>query len=147
MTTTTDNNKNEEERMRPLRTETGRTRRGQTKRRVISSTDILEEGKKVGGMGMYKRAGKGPSNLSVTSKGLSVTSMMYDVDDDGKLDEDEQAMRDMDTDNRGYLTNEKVYKFEAEVAGFPRRPFPSLSRSASNELYCSDASQRHHRLQ
>ena len=41
---------------------------------------------------------------------LSLTSRKYDVDGDGKLDEAEQTMRDMDTDNRGYLSNEEVYK-------------------------------------
>jgi hypothetical protein len=40
---------------------------------------------------------------------LSITSKKYDVDGDGKLDHAEQTMRDMDIDNHGYLTNEKVY--------------------------------------
>lgn len=40
---------------------------------------------------------------------LSMTSKMYDVDGDGKLDEAEQAMRDLDTSNQGYLSNDKVY--------------------------------------
>jgi hypothetical protein len=67
--------------------------------------------------GMRQRAGKHPSALKPTNKEssiLSEVSKMYDIDGDGKLDASEQAMRDMDTDNRGYLTNEKVYKVMLE---------------------------------
>ena len=39
---------------------------------------------------------------------------MYDIDGDGKLDAAEMAMRDMDKSNRGYLTNETVYKLVQE---------------------------------
>jgi hypothetical protein len=63
---------------------------------------------------MRQRAGKHPSALTSTSKALSKISMRYDVDGDGKLDPSEKAMRDMDTDNRGYLTNEQVYKVMLE---------------------------------
>lgn len=45
---------------------------------------------------------------------LSTVSQMYDLDGDGQLDAAEQAMRDMDKSNRGYLTNEKVYKMVQE---------------------------------
>jgi hypothetical protein len=58
---------------------------------------------------------------------LSVTSRKYDVDGDGKLDEAEQNMRDMDTDNRGYLTNEEVYKVMVEQMKLQREVF-SLKR-------------------
>lgn len=44
-----------------------------------------------------------------TSSRLSAISRKYDVDGDGKLDEAEQAMRDMDKEGRGFLTNDKVY--------------------------------------
>jgi hypothetical protein len=65
--------------------------------------------------GMRQRAGKNPSDaLTSTSKSLSKVSMKYDIDGDGKLDPSEKAMRDMDTDNRGYLTNEQVYKVMLE---------------------------------
>jgi hypothetical protein len=64
--------------------------------------------------GMRQRAAKNPSGLTSTSKVLSQTSMRYDVDGDGKLDPSEKAMRDMDTDNRGYLTNDQVYKVMLE---------------------------------
>jgi hypothetical protein len=40
---------------------------------------------------------------------LSFVSKKYDVDGDGKLDAAEQAMRDMDKEGYGYLTNDKVY--------------------------------------
>lgn len=51
-----------------------------------------------------------------TSQGtlLSEVGKMYDVDGDGKLDEAEQAMRDLDKTGRGYLTNEKVYEMIIE---------------------------------
>jgi hypothetical protein len=63
------------------------------------------------------RPGKHPSALSASDKPksvLSVTSKMFDVDGDGQLDDAEKAMRDMDTDNNGYLTNDKVYKVMLE---------------------------------
>jgi hypothetical protein len=60
--------------------------------------------------GMRQRASKSPSALKSTSKVLSKTSMRYDLDGDGKLDPSQIAMREMDTDDRGYLTNEQVYK-------------------------------------
>lgn len=40
---------------------------------------------------------------------LSTVGQMYDINNDGELDEAEQQMRDMDQSNRGYLTNDKVY--------------------------------------
>jgi hypothetical protein len=80
--------------------------------------------------GMRQRtAGKHPSALASTNKALSVVSKMYDVDGDGKLDESEQAMRNMDTDNRGYLTNEKVYKVMLEQMKLQNEVF-SLKRMA-----------------
>lgn len=39
---------------------------------------------------------------------LSEVSKQYDANGDGKLDEAEQAMRNLDTEGRGYLTNDKV---------------------------------------
>jgi hypothetical protein len=94
---------------------------------VVNKTEsMLEEGKL--GKGMRKRAGKPPSSaLSVTDKALSRTSKLFDIDGDGELDGAEQAMRDMDTENRGFLTNEKVYevmlgqmKLQQEVFGLKR---------------------------
>jgi hypothetical protein len=74
--------------------------------------------------GMRQRtAGKHPSALSSANKALSVISQMYDVDGDGELDASEQAMRNMDTDNRGYLTNEKVYKVMLEQMKLQREVF------------------------
>jgi len=43
------------------------------------------------------------------SSRLSLISKQYDVDGDGKLDKAEKAMRDMDKEGLGYLTNDKVY--------------------------------------
>ncbi len=43
------------------------------------------------------------------SSRLSMISKKYDVDGDGKLDAAEQAMRDMDKEGLGYLSNDKVY--------------------------------------
>jgi hypothetical protein len=47
-------------------------------------------------------------------KRLSTVSKMYDIDGDGKLDEAELAMRNMDKSGRGYLSNETVYKLMRE---------------------------------
>ena len=41
---------------------------------------------------------------------LSKVSELYDVDGDGKLNETEQAMRDMDEEGKGHIDNRKVYK-------------------------------------
>ena len=65
---------------------------------------MLEEGK-LSGMEMHNRAAKTQ---------LSYVSQKYDVDGDGKLDKTEQVMRDMDTDNLGHLSNEKIYKVMVE---------------------------------
>jgi hypothetical protein len=54
---------------------------------------------------------------------MSTISKMYDIDGDGQLDEAEQAMRDMDKSNRGYLTNEKVYKMMQEQMETQRQLF------------------------
>ena len=48
------------------------------------------------------------------SVALSSVGKMYDIDGDGKLDEAEQAMRDLDKTGRGYLTNDKVYELMME---------------------------------
>lgn len=48
------------------------------------------------------------------SMALSSVGKMYDIDGDGKLDEAEQAMRDLDKTGRGYLTNDKVYELMME---------------------------------
>jgi hypothetical protein len=49
-----------------------------------------------------------------SNRKLSTVSKMYDIDGDGKLDAAEMAMRDMDKSNRGYLSNETVYKLMKE---------------------------------
>jgi len=42
-------------------------------------------------------------------RSLSRFSMVYDIDGDGRLDNLEQKMRDLDEENRGHITNDKVY--------------------------------------
>jgi hypothetical protein len=66
---------------------------------------------------------RNPSALTSTGKPLSKVSMKYDIDGDGKLDPSEKAMRDMDTDDRGYLTNEQVYKVMLEQMKLQREVF------------------------
>lgn len=63
---------------------------------------MLEEGKR----------GSTTTNPSArkNSTALAATSNKYDIDDKGKSNEAEQAMRDMDTSNRGFLSNEEVEK-------------------------------------
>eukprot|EP01083_Nonionella_stella_P198627 729118_1 len=51
-------------------------------------------------------------SLLKNNRKLSTVSKMYDID--GKLDAAEMAMRDMDKSNRGYLSNETVYKLMKE---------------------------------
>jgi K+-sensing histidine kinase KdpD len=64
---------------------------------------------------------RGPSSR------LSAISQKYDVDGDGKLDDAEQRMRDMDTDNAGHLSNEKVYSIMLEQMKLQKEVF-SLKR-------------------
>jgi hypothetical protein len=92
---------------------------------MTTENNKMEEGKV--DEGMRQRVATHPSALSSTNKALSMTSKMYDVDGDGKLDVAEQAMRDMDTANRGYLTNEKVYKVMLEQMKLQQEVF-SLKR-------------------
>ena len=40
---------------------------------------------------------------------LSTVSKKYDIHGSGNLDGVQQAMRDMDTTNKGYISNEKIY--------------------------------------
>lgn len=50
------------------------------------------------------------TNEEPSVRKLSTVSRKYDINGDGKLDEAEQKMRDMDVSSRGYLTNDKVYE-------------------------------------
>lgn len=45
---------------------------------------------------------------------MSVVSKAYDRDNKGYLDETEQAMRELDTSNRGHLNNAAVYEIILE---------------------------------
>jgi hypothetical protein len=71
--------------------------------------------------------GKGGIRRRALTTKLSRVSRKYDVDGDGKLDDAEKAMRDMDTDNQGYLSNEKVYKVMVEQMKLQQEVF-SLKR-------------------
>ena len=61
------------------------------------------------------------TNDQTTSKqdqqqfGLSTISKMYDTANKGYLDEKEQKMRELDTSNRGHLTNAQVYDMMTEM--------------------------------
>ena len=44
------------------------------------------------------------------SSRLSMVSKQYDIRGEGILDETEQKMRAMDTEGRGYISNEQVYR-------------------------------------
>ena len=46
---------------------------------------------------------------------LSTISKMYDTANKGYLDENEQKMRELDTSNRGHLTNAQVYEMMTEM--------------------------------
>jgi len=54
---------------------------------------------------------------------LSVVSRKYDIDGDGVLDEAEQAMRDMDKEGRGHLSNAAVYNMMREQMQMQRDLF------------------------
>lgn len=54
---------------------------------------------------------------------LSTVSKMYEIRNDGELDEAELAMRRMDTSGRGYLTNEKVYQLMQDHVQTQRKLF------------------------
>ena len=51
-------------------------------------------------------------------------SFSYNSNNKGYLDENEQKMREMDTSNRGFLTNEKVYSMLEELSRCRRRLSP-----------------------
>jgi hypothetical protein len=90
---------------------------------TIDDAGMLEEG--YPGEGMRQRP-VNPAALTPNGRAkstMSLTSKMYDVDGDGKLDAVEKSMRDMDTDNRGYLTNEKVYKIMLEQMKLQKEVF------------------------
>lgn len=53
------------------------------------------------------------TNNKLTRK-MSVVSKAYDLDGDGKLDEAEQAMRDLDTENKGELSKDQIYALMKE---------------------------------
>jgi hypothetical protein len=112
MTTTTENNTNDKE----LDT---------LKEGVVNDTETMLEEGKLGGDGIRKRLVNNGAALSV--KALSRTSKMFDVDGDGKLDDAEKAMRDMDTENDGYLPNWKVYQVMVEQMRLQQEVF-SLKR-------------------
>ena len=44
------------------------------------------------------------------AKRLSTISKLYDIDGDGVLDTAEQKLRDLDVENEGRLSNDKVYE-------------------------------------
>jgi hypothetical protein len=73
-----------------------------------------------GGIGMRRRGGRNPNALSVTSQ-------KYDIDGDGKLNDAELAMREMDTVNLGYMKNEQVYKVMIDQMKLQHKVF-SLKR-------------------
>ncbi len=54
---------------------------------------------------------------------LSAVSQKYDVDGDGRLDDVEQAMRDMDTSGRGYMSNEKVHDLMTKLLAAQKELF------------------------
>ena len=57
---------------------------------------------------IIKRLSEDGGNVDKKTR-LSVVSKMYDIDGDGKLDEAEQAMRNLDKSNRGFLKNAEIY--------------------------------------
>ncbi len=54
---------------------------------------------------------------------LSAVSQKYDVDGDGRLDDVEQAMRDMDTSGRGYMSNKKVHDLMTKLLAAQKELF------------------------
>ena len=64
-----------------------------------------------------------PSCRDPSKHNLSLTSRKYDIDGDGKLDEAEKAMRDLDTEGQGTLTNVEVYKIMKESMNAQRELF------------------------
>mmetsp|Transcript_17405 Transcript_17405/g.38012 ORF Transcript_17405/g.38012 Transcript_17405/m.38012 type:complete len:533 (+) Transcript_17405:210-1808(+) len=54
---------------------------------------------------------------------LSQLSRMYDIDGDGKLNEAEQAMRDLDTAGVGHISNDKVYRIMEQQMALQHQMF------------------------
>lgn len=65
---------------------------------------------------------RAPSKRKETNA-LSLTSRKYDIDGDGQLDEAEKAMRDLDTEGQGTLSNVEVYKIVKESMNNQRELF------------------------
>jgi hypothetical protein len=61
----------------------------------VAESELLDNGGRDSRLGLRK---------------LSSVSKMYDVNNDGELDDAELAMRNLDKSKRGYLSNEKVYE-------------------------------------
>lgn len=55
--------------------------------------------------------------------GLSKISQKYDIDGDGRLDEAEQALRDMDQSGRGFLSNDKAHDMMVKQMKLQRQLF------------------------
>jgi len=66
---------------------------------------------------------RAPTKRNDPSLQLSLTSRKYDIDGDGKLDDAEKAMRDMDTEGHGTLANVEVYKIVKESMNTQRELF------------------------
>lgn len=90
---------------------------------IDNSTDLEAATPSVSENGTAIPTGNGNTAPPRVPRKLSSVSKMYDVNGDGQLDEAEMAMRGMDSSDRGFLTNDKIYSLVREQLETRRQLF------------------------
>ena len=70
-----------------------------------------------------KKTNESPAAKTGSPPRLSAVSKMYDVDGDGVLNEAERALRELDTEGEGHLSNQKALKIMEQQLALQRQLF------------------------
>ena len=68
---------------------------------------------------------------------LSRVSKLYDMDGDGELNAAERALRELDSSDRGFITNERAYKLVAEHIDMQNKMF-QMKRVSESDTQVGD---------
>ena len=68
---------------------------------------------------------------------LSRVSKLYDIDGDGELNAAERALRELDTSDRGFITNERAYKLMTEHIDMQNKMF-QMKRVSESDTQVGD---------